>query len=160
MNRSPKVHDPFERDLVRLAADAATFDLTEHPVAEQKAHEASLAEQLDQHDDLRGTAPATYAQFRDAFDSGGDCSELVALRDAMLPADPLRVAANEDLRSVGCFIATSTRRGAWAPDVAGSNPCRLRPAQDAVIGPAVIDVAPPGVQSRQMTVASSCSRAV
>lgn len=110
---NPVSRDPFETDLVRLATEAAAFDLTEHPVAEQKAHDASMAEQLDRHNELRGTAPATYAQFRDAFDAGGGCSVLVVLRDGMLPADPLRAAANEDLRSVGCFIASSTRRDAW-----------------------------------------------
>ena len=77
--------------------------------AEAKAYEARRSEWVARLDEIRGTADVTYEQFRAAFDRGADCASLFDLHNRMHPKDPLKVAANEDLRSVGCSYRRAKR---------------------------------------------------
>jgi hypothetical protein len=62
-------------------------------------------------DPVEDAADATtfYADFTKAFDSGADCPELFEIRNRMDPKDPIAETVNEDLRSVECYMSTSSR---------------------------------------------------
>lgn len=81
-----------------------------HAPAEVKAYEARRAETIARLDELRGTSDVTYAEFRAAFEAAAGCRLLIELKNGMHPKDPLKIAANEDLRSVQCHSRTSTRQ--------------------------------------------------
>jgi hypothetical protein len=91
-------------------AFAAKVDAGLVDPAEVKAHQARMAEAVALLDEKQGTGDVTYERFRSAFDQGADCEALFVLRNAMHPKDPLKVDANDDLRSVGCHSPGSTRR--------------------------------------------------
>lgn len=78
--------------------------------ADARASAARRNELVEALDAAQGLDNVTYSRFRAAFEAGADCGVLFEMRNAMKPADPLREAANSDLRSVGCYMATSTRR--------------------------------------------------
>lgn len=90
---------------VEAAADAGLLGQ-----AEVKALRARHAERVADLDTEQGTAAITYQRFHEAHDQGADCRELVELRNGMHPKDPLRNAAVQDLRAVGCYSTSSTRR--------------------------------------------------
>lgn len=102
--------DPIINQLAALdwLADAANdAGLVASP--ERKAYLARRDELIARIDDLRGTADATYATFRRAFEAGADCATLRSIRNAMHPKDPLKEAANADMREVGCVGPNSVR---------------------------------------------------
>ncbi|MBM7480090.1 hypothetical protein ACFP63_08495 [Oerskovia jenensis] len=53
----------------------------------------------------------SYATFTAALQEGADCPALFEIRNRMEPEDPAIDDANEDLRSVECYSATSSRKG-------------------------------------------------
>ncbi|HMM96720.1 hypothetical protein [Phycicoccus sp.] len=109
---------PGGDDFESLIRDLAATDLLhraavargEVSVVEAKVYEARMVEVLQHLDRLQGVGPdATYSQFRRAFEQGLGCRALFEIRNRMSPKDPLREAANEDLRSAGCYSPTSRR---------------------------------------------------
>ena len=91
--------------------DAAT-DAGATSLAEHKAYQARRAELIDEIDAARGTQAVPYRAFRQAFEAGADCFALFELRNRMNPKDPLKEAANEDMRSVACYASGSRRQPA------------------------------------------------
>lgn len=112
----PDFNDPIVQQAARdMVFDAlAAADLVAPP--ERKAYEAHRSEFVDKMDEERGTAAVRYEEFRTAFEAGAGCEELMGLTSGMHPKDPLRDAAIEDLRSVGCYSRKSVRR---PPDAQG-----------------------------------------
>ncbi len=103
----------FAAEIRRLAAQDLVFQARvaagEIGVPEQKAGEAWKAERVARLDAARGIADVSYSQFREAFEAGAECYLLTDLKDRMHPQDPLREAAVEDLRGVGCYSRMSRR---------------------------------------------------
>jgi hypothetical protein len=104
--------DAIIRQIARAdLAYQAAVDAGLVPTPEARAYGARRAGLIAALDEARGAADLTFAQFRDAFDRGVSCQALFNLRNRMHPKDPLKVAAAEDLRSVGCLSPRSTHKG-------------------------------------------------
>ncbi len=58
----------------------------------------------------RAPAAASYATFKARLAEGADCAELFEIRNSLEPSSGDIPRINEDLRSVGCYSSTSTRR--------------------------------------------------
>lgn len=105
----------FDTEIQAVAAEAyayqEAYELGLVPEAKFKAYQARHAERLAELDQARGIpADVTYAEFRSAFEAGAHCGRLFELKNAMHPKDPLKEAAIEDLRSVGCYSPRHERR--------------------------------------------------
>ena len=100
--------------VARLTQERLAFELRQiaglTDAAEDKAFAAKQAQAISEFDERHGLSDVSYEDFRAAFDAGMGCEELFVLRNAMHPKDPLKIAANDDLRSVECFHINGTRR--------------------------------------------------
>lgn len=54
--------------------------------------------------------PEPYELFMEGLEAGADCPQLFEARNAMHPKDPRHERVSHELRGIGCFFSTSTRR--------------------------------------------------